>query len=484
MTFLNTLFAHKKLIYLICLNIVLIITYILYNNYYDDKNVMKMVSNVYFEIRNNSSTNDIYHTAEAEKEEEIAIVNFNDDQDYYAKLLDYITSWKKSLDSGNTPLVTHLNNINAAHELIVREQQLESFNVTKRSKELNLTLDCSNKIYHSFLNSSIREKPARILDLILISYELVVVEMRLFELFDIVDEIIIFETNITFKQVAKPFFFLSNLKRYRKFLDKIVLITPFNITSFNSKDLSIKSQIIINPDDIPKEYKDSNIAPEFAFNKDHDQFFKIDFTIEDRARMMPLSLYEKYVRKLDENEIVIHGDIDEMPNSDIINHFKYCQVIDSKYPFQFWSTFYIYGFNYLFQADFAAPGDPYSNAYPNIFRAQDIRRLGRLRVNKAFLLPRASGCHCNRFFSGFTISLYKDMSQSDSGGLEYFHSAIIKNATLEACYDIKRKFASGLVYEKYLHRMKLNKNLEEHEKIFIPWIVLANKHVYRQYITN
>jgi hypothetical protein len=278
-----------------------------------------------------------------------------------------------------------------------------------------------------------------------------------------------------------------NEKIFLKGIDilyKIVLITPFNITWFNSKDLTIKSQIIINSDDIPNEYKVSKLEPEFAFDKEHSKFFKIDFTIEQRARMMPLGLYEKYVRKLDDDEIVIHGDIDEMPNSDIINHFKYCQVKDSKYPFQFWSTFYIYGFNYLFQADFAAPGDPYSNAYPNIFRAQDIRRLGKLRVNQASLLSRASGCHCNRFFSGFTISLYKDMSQSDSEGLENFHSTIIKNATIEACYDIKRKFSTGLVYEKYYHRMKLNKNLLEHEKIFIPWIVLSNKHAYRQYISD
>ncbi len=137
------------------------------------------------------------------------------------------------MDEGNTPLVMHFNNLNDAHELIVKEQQIASFNVTKRPKELNLTL---NRIYQSFLNTSIREKPARIIDLILISNELLVAEMRLFELYDIVDEIIIFETNIRFKQVRKPYFFLSNLKRYRRFLDKIVLMTPFNITCFNSKD--------------------------------------------------------------------------------------------------------------------------------------------------------------------------------------------------------------------------------------------------------
>ena len=482
------LFAYKKFFYLIIINVVLIILYIFYNNYYyDNKNVMRVSSSVYFEIRDNASIGNydyIDNSLNAFQSVTKPIVNFYDDQDYYVHLLEYIKKWKKSLNSGNTPLITHLNYINDAHKLIVKEQQLESFNVTKRTIEVNSTLNCKKQDYQSFLTSSIRQKPARIVDLILISYELVVVEMRLFELYDIVDEIIIFETNITFKQVGKPFFFLSNLKRYQRFLEKIVLITPFNITRFNSKDLTIKSQINITSEDIPNEYKVSQIAPEFAFNKQSNQFFKIDFTIEERARMMPFKLYEKYVRKLDDDELVIHGDIDEMPNSDIINHFKYCQVIDAKYPFQFWSTFYIYGFNYLFKADFNAPGDPWSNAYPNLFRAQDIRRIGKLRVNKAFLLPRASGCHCNRFFSGFTISLYKDMSQSDSEGLESFHSTIIQNSTIEACYDIKRKFSSGLVYEKYLSRMKLNKNLSEYEKIFIPWIVLANKHVYKQYINS
>jgi hypothetical protein len=412
-----------------------------------------------------------------------SIVDFYDDPTYYLQLLKYIKNWNKSLDEGNTPLVTHINNLNDAHELIVKEQQIASFNVTKRPKELNLTLNCSNQIYQSFLNTSIREKPARIIDLILMSNELLVAEMRLFELYDIVDEIIIFETNITFKQVRKPYFFLSNLKRYRRFLDKIVLITPFNITWFNSKDLSIKSLIDINVDDIATEYKALNIAPEFAFNKDDSKYFKNDFKIEQRARMIPLEMYEKYIRKLDDNEIIICGDIDEIPNSDIINHFKYCQVIDSNYPFRFWSTFYIYGFNYLFESDFKAQNDPYSLPYPNLYRALDIRRIGKYRgVAEAFLLPRASGCHCNRFFSGFTISLYKDMSQSDSEGLTNFHTTIILNATIEACNDIKRKFSAALVYEFYLPRIKLTNTLLKHEKIFIPWIVLSNKYAYKQYI--
>jgi hypothetical protein len=213
---------HKKLVFLIFIfiNIILIIAYIALNNYYTNKKEIKLVSK------------------EVSKENLLpeSIVDFIDDPTYYSQLLKYIKNWNKSMDEGNTPLVTHFNNLNDAHELIVKEQQIASFNVTKRPKELNLTLNCSNQIYQSFLNTSIREKPARIIDLILISNELLVAEMRLFELYDIVDEIIIFETNITFKQVRKPYFFLSNLKRYRRFLDKIVLITPFNITCFNSKD--------------------------------------------------------------------------------------------------------------------------------------------------------------------------------------------------------------------------------------------------------
>ncbi len=189
-------------------------------------------------------------------------------------------------------------------------------------------------------------------------------------------------------------------------------------------------------------------------------------------------MYEKYIRKLDDNEIIICGDIDEIPNSDNINHFKYCQVNDSNYSFQFWSTFYIYGFNYLFESDSKAQDDPYSLPYPNLFRALDIRRIGKYRgVAKAFLLPRASGCH------GFTISLYKDMSQSDSQGLTNFQATIILNSTVEACNDIKRKFSMGLVYEFYFPRIKLTNTLLKHEKIFIRCTVLSIKYAYKQYIS-
>ena len=474
----KNLFLYKNFLYLVVINVFLIACYLTYNNFYlnNKRESSSSSSSIYFDIRYEYPLNHTnVNTTSIDQQED----------EFFPLLLNYIQNWKKSLNSGNTPLITHLSFINDAHKLIIKEQELEPFNVTERPIALNETLDCRNLMYSSFLTSAYRKKSARITDLILISYELVVVEMRLFELYDVVDEIIIFETNITFKQVAKPFFFLSNLSRYKRFLDKIVLITPFNVTRFNPIDLSIRSQINISLEDIPQEYRVFQQAPDVAFNKNQNtEFFKIDFTIEQRARMMPLSLYEKYVRRLEDDELIIHGDIDEMPSGMIINHFKYCQVLEERYPFQFWSTFYIYGFNFLFRADFAAPGDPYSNAYPNIFRMKDIRRLGKIRLNKAYLLPRASGCHCNRFFSGFTISLYKDMSQSDSEGLENFHSTIIQNATIEACYDIKTKFLTGNVYEKYLNRMKPTKDLLPHETIFIPWIVLANKHVYKQYISN
>ena len=247
----NKSLAYRKFIYLIFLNSSLIFFYLMYNNFNENKIEIKISKNVIFELqnnlnysiknKNNKKSVKLEVTISDDSFEQVSVDDELSTEDYYNNeyyelLLKFIKNWKKSLNNKISPLITHLNNINDAHKLIVKEQQLRPFNVTQRPVSLNSSLNCLNLEYQTILNSSYRQKKVKITDLILISYELIVVEMRLFELYDIVDEIIIFETNITFKQVAKPFFFLSNLKRYKRFLDKITLITPFNITRFNKLD--------------------------------------------------------------------------------------------------------------------------------------------------------------------------------------------------------------------------------------------------------
>ncbi len=399
--------------------------------------------------------------------------------EYYVTLHKYIQKWKQSLESGTGYLKTYFDLLDDTHALVVQEQQLLPHNVTERPVPLSSLLNCSSAEYSTFLTSASRTRPQHVIDLIIFGYELSIIEIRLYEFYDVVDEFIIFETNITFKKTRKPFFFHDNLIRYQRFLDKITLITPFNITTFNS-DGTVKKKIDVAIEYIPAEYRSGSVENNLASNEK--EFFRIDWAVESRVRMIPLDLYMKYVRNINSDELVIHGDVDEIPDSNIINHFKHCQV-QNLYPFNFWSTFYTYGFKFLFQADFAAKTDKYSNLFPNIFQMKNILALKSLRTTKGFVLPRASGAHCNRFFTTFTIPLYKDVSQSDSTGLEAFHLNIIKNGSKDILYGVRERYDKGDIYEKYLHRIKkINVSKQNHEgKSFVPWVVLANKYIYEKF---
>ncbi len=400
-------------------------------------------------------------------------------EDYLENLQQYILKWKRSLESGKTHLQTHFDLLDYTHDLMMQEQKLLPHNVTQRPVPLSLTLNCANAEYATFLNPVLRDKPQHVIDLIIFAYEMSIIEIRLFEFYDVVDEFIIFETNMTFKSVRKPFFFLDHIERYTRFLDKITLITPFNLTTFNS-DGTVKKKIDLPLEDIPREYRFRS-PHDVPHLKNENDFFRIDWAVESQVRMIPLDLYTKYIRKIGSDEIIVHGDVDEMPSGNVINHFKHCQVKDL-YPFNVWSTFYTYGFKFLFQADFAAPSDIYSNLFPNVFQMKNILALKSIR-SKGFVLPRASGAHCNRFFTTFTIPLYKDMSQSDSTGLESFHLDIIMNGSKDILSTVKSRFDKGDVYHKYIHRIK-KFNIEkpdENGKSYIPWIVLANKYVYEKF---
>jgi hypothetical protein len=400
-------------------------------------------------------------------------------EDYFQDLYGYVTEWKRSLESGKSHLATYIDLLDRTHDLLVREQVLEfQHNITERPVPLDKQLDCSNPDYSSFLQQNLKSQPQRVLDFILFSYELVILEIRLFELYDVVDEFIIFESNITFRRLRKPWFFLQNLKRYQRFLNKITLMTPFNVTRFNP-DGTIKTKIEIPEKDVPIEFKSQPVQP----GVNDANFFQIDFSFEKRVRMLPVDLYRKLVRHIEPDEITINGDLDEVPSGGLINHFKYCQVKDQLYPFNVYSTFYIYGFKFLFQSDYPMPNDKYSLPYPNIFQMKNIIQTKSVRINHGFKIPNANGVHLNRFFFTFTIPLFKDFSQSDSTGIDGFNLDIIKAGSKDNLFSIQSAYDRGDAFKQFRSRIRKIDLFDEHKRgrVFIPWVVLANKHVYEKY---
>ena len=300
------------------------------------------------------------------------------------ELIRYVKKWNSQLNLKINKLQAYVNLLNETHRLMVLEQILPPLEITKRPLELFKLLNCSNQEYF-FLNGLNRQTPSNIIDVVLFGYEIILLEMRFYELYDVVDEFILFESNITFKKLPKPYFFKENKDRFLKFIDKVTLISPFTITWFNS-DGSIKNMIHINSDDILDAFK---VIPKLVYNEDDERrFYKDDFNLENSYRMIPLNIYQKYVRKFSLSDIFITGDVDEIPDSIIINHFKYCQVNDILFPFSVWSTMYMYSFSHLFQHHFSAPNDPYSFKYPNILTLKDIQNNGNTRLQHSTLLPQ------------------------------------------------------------------------------------------------
>jgi len=80
-------------------------------------------------------------------------------------------------------------------------------------------IDCSDGYFNGR-----RSKPAHIVDIILFAYELDLLEIRLFELDDVVDEFVIMESGFSNRIDRKPILFRRNWLRYSRFAHKIIHI--------------------------------------------------------------------------------------------------------------------------------------------------------------------------------------------------------------------------------------------------------------------
>ena len=414
---------------------------------------------------------------------EIISIDFNyktTDNEYRDRVVEYLKKWKNGLEKGIPALKIYPTLLDETHELLLMEHRIYPLSNTKRKIPLLKILNCANPEYSSFLTSKSRENQIKIIDVFPFTYEFSLLEMRLYELYDVVDEFVIFESNLTQKKIYKPLFLTQNIQKFSIFLDKITLMTPFNITRFN-KDGTKKPVIQIKDEDILSEFKTSERIPKTMMENNETEYLKIDNSFEYKFRESIFNLYSTYIRKFDENnDLLIHGDLDEIPSSNIIQHFKYCQVKDDLYPFSFWSTFYVYKFKYLFKSDFPAPGDTFSLTFPNIFRYKDSKRLNKIRFENGFVLPKASGAHCNRF-CGFITDLYKAVSISDGFGFNKLHYKILKNGTLEGFNEIKKIFENGTINSKLTDRVVLLDSVKSQLNIFVPWIVEENRNSYSRF---
>ena len=106
---------------------------------------------------------------------------------------------------------------------ITRESN-PSLQYTKRPELLKL--NCGDELYHGVLTGETLSTPRLIVDFIPFGYDIDKLEIRFYELYDVVDAFVIYEQPMTLKGIPKPLFFdiVRNQSRFINFTDKIIHI--------------------------------------------------------------------------------------------------------------------------------------------------------------------------------------------------------------------------------------------------------------------
>ena len=188
---------------------------------------------------------------------------------------------------------------------------------------------------------------AKIYDVFMFSHELDILEIRLFELFDVVDEFHIIENTFDFhgRQQQPVLYDTTRLSRFDRFKSKLF---------FHINDGTFRERT------------------------------KIDWSFEDHSTSFAVSI----ANSLD--GIVIFGHVDEIPLREAVLKLKSCNV---KIPLNFESWMPYGDVKYKLRTDFPVKGHPYNFGEPTAAHGRDIKGLSR-------------GTQQNSLFGGFHASNY------------------------------------------------------------------------------
>lgn len=202
----------------------------------------------------------------------------------------------------------------------------------------------------------------KIYDVFMFSHELDTLEIRLFELWDIVDEFHIIENTFDFHGLQqKPVLFgTSRMSRFERFKSKMFF--HINNGTFNERK-------------------------------------GIDWSFEEHSTSFAVNI----ANSLD--GIVIFGHVDEIPLRESALKLKSCNV---KMPLNFASWMPLGNVKDKFKSDFPARGYPYSIGEPSAAYGKNIRGLSRGKFKQVLF----GGFHATNYCF-MPASLYKEMTATE-----------------------------------------------------------------------
>jgi len=151
------------------------------------------------------------------------------------------------------------------------------------------------------------QKDFRVIDAIIFSIELDILEIRLIELWSYVDVFLILEGNVTFTGLPKPMIFQEHRERFSWAKGKIVYGEITNLSAGESKEV------------------------------------REGWTNEAATRQVVTNLLRDTIHAVD-GDLIIESDVDEIPSASTISLFRSCEGYDEEFHLNL--DTYMYSFEY------------------------------------------------------------------------------------------------------------------------------------------
>ncbi|CEM33343.1 unnamed protein product [Vitrella brassicaformis CCMP3155] len=210
--------------------------------------------------------------------------------------------------------------------------------------------DCSSRFFWRVLTGRRREKPIRIVDVVLFGYELDLLEIRFHELDDVVAHTVLLENELSMKGVPKPLMWQEarTQERFARFANRTssaVVLT---------RDTPVKKRGLW-----PWERATRQAA------------FRVVRMVDMQEGL-----------ELDNDDVIIYGDLDEMPSGESLRHLQQCEPRPGVFPLSGGLLFFIGRLDEVYLSDSPVPGWKYLLERPSYHRWHDAKRIRRLEQPK------------------------------------------------------------------------------------------------------
>ena len=311
------------------------------------------------------------------------------------------------------------------------------------------------------------ERPRRIVQMLLISFEGDTLEIALQESHDVVDFIFLVESTRTHSpkgkegRSTKPLMWeaLRHTERFR----------------FVSKDKLF--YIVVDDVDIQK-----------AVAAGEDDIWSVE-ALQTIVGVQKIKNWANSTSALDDNDIFISGDVDEVIRRDTLNQMKWCELSDTLFSGALWMP--LGNLDMAYRTDHSAPDLPYTYTLPTVFTWRVIASGeddGRRKFSTQ--LQEARGASWKFVKGGVHLTnpaFVPNQILKQLSGTEYDGIAEIKNYTIE---DIDKEQAFYYSLESQPAWKKRQVRLNELDQTYsgwleyVPWFLKCNPKRYPYWFGN